>query len=62
MRNISKKISIKNEYVGNLGEKGELYCKTEIVIQDGNINEARFKPLGTANKKPLKNFQELWLI
>lgn len=59
MRNISKKISIKNEYVGNLGEKGELYCKTEIVIQDGNINEARFKPLGTANKKPLKNFSRI---
>lgn len=59
IENISKKISINDEYVGNLGEKGELYCKTEIVIQDGNINEARFKPLGTANKKPLKNFSRI---
>ena len=59
IENISKKISINDEYVGNLGERGELYCKTEIVIQDGNINEARFKPLGTANKKPLKNFSRI---
>lgn len=59
IENISKKISINDEYVGNLGEKGELYCKTEIVIQDGNINEARFKPLGTANKKPLKIFSRI---
>ena len=59
IENISKKISINDEYVGNLGEKGELYCKTEIVIQDGNINEARFKPLGTANKKRMKNFSRI---
>ncbi|MBU1216069.1 hypothetical protein KJ870_05505 [bacterium] len=59
MENILKKIIIDDEYVGNLGEKGELYCKTEMVIQNGNINEARFKPLGTVNKKPLKNFSRI---
>ncbi len=59
MENISKKINIGDEYVGNLGEKGELYCKTEIVIQDGNISEGRFNSLRKVNKKPLKNFSKV---
>jgi len=59
MENISKKITIGDEYVGNLGEKGELLCKTEIVIQNGNITEGRFKSLGSVNKKPLKKFSKV---
>jgi predicted ATPase len=57
--NITKKIIVDDEYVGNLGDKGDLYCKTEVTLQNGSINEARYKPLGSAKKKPLKNFSRL---
>ena len=59
MKSVAKKIAIADEYVGSLGGKGELYCKTEVAIQNGNINESRFKPLGSVNKKPLKNFSRV---
>ncbi len=59
MTTISKQIIKDDEYVGNLGEKGELYCKTEIIIQNGNANESRFKPLSSIKKTPLKKFSKL---
>jgi len=57
--NISKKIEIAEEYVGSLGDKGELYCKTEIKIQDGNIHEGRFKAVRPVKKGPQKSFSKI---
>ncbi|ACB85102.1 hypothetical protein [Natranaerobius thermophilus] len=53
---IQKRTEPQNVYVGNLGEKGELYCKTEIILQDGNISDANFNPLRNVNKTPQKEF------
>ena len=59
LKNIEKKIDILFEYVGSLDEKGDLYCKTEILIQDGNIRDGRFKPIGSVNKNPQKEFSKV---
>ena len=56
LKNIERKIEIPSEYVGSLGEKGELYCKTEIRFQDGTIHDSNFKPIYSVNKEPQKKF------
>ncbi len=57
--NINKVISFPEEYVGDLGDKGELFCKTEIIIQDGCISDGDAKPLSNVNKKPQKEFSRI---
>lgn len=49
---------IKNDklFVGNLGRKGDLYCTTEIKVQNGRINDGNFKTIKNTNKKPQKEF------
>ncbi len=54
--NISKTIEANIEFVGNLGEKGKLYCQTNLVIQNGNFTNVDFKPVKSATKNPQKNF------
>lgn len=54
--NIAKKISPTEEYVGSLDEKGDLYCKTEILVQDGSIHDGDFSSLRNKNKTPQKDF------
>lgn len=54
--NINRKIKIDDMYVGNLDEKGDLHCKTEIVFQDGSISDGNFSPLSNVNKKPQREF------
>ncbi len=56
LSNIAKRIEVNDEYIGDLGDKGQLYCRTEIVSQDGTITESRFSPLKKINKTPLKEF------
>lgn len=57
--NINKKIDPTNEYVGNLDDKGQLYCKTEIVIQSGKFSEGKFKTIKKSIKKNTqKNFSK----
>jgi len=56
--NINKEFELTEEYVGNLDDKGELYCKTEIVIQDGGISESRFKTIKSVKKTTQKNFSK----
>jgi predicted ATPase len=59
LKNIRKKIEIPSEYVGSLGEKGVLYCKTEIRFQDGSIHDSDFKPIVSVNKEPQKKFSKV---
>jgi predicted ATPase len=59
VKNISKPIIIGDEYVGNLDDKGQLYCKTDIRFQDGDIHDGDFKQLRKVNKKSQKKFSKL---
>jgi len=54
--NMQKEIKSQKLYVGDLGEKGKLYCNTDIVIQNGNVSDSKFKPLKNINKKPQNKF------
>jgi predicted ATPase len=52
--NIATSIPPTEEYVGNLGEKGELRCKTNICIQDGSFTDSNYQPIKKVSKKPQK--------
>lgn len=55
--NISKPIAEQVEYVGSLGiNKGELECKTKVVIQDGNITDSTLHSVKGINKGSPKRF------
>jgi hypothetical protein len=52
--NISKSIEPQIEYVGNLGEKGKLYCTTNLIFQDGKVTDSRYKHILSTTKIPQK--------
>lgn len=52
--NISKSIEPQIEYVGNLGEKGKLYCTTNLIFQDGKVTDSRYKHILSTTKFPQK--------
>jgi len=55
--NISKLIDRQVEYVGSLGvDKGDLECKTRVVIQDGNITDSTLHAVKGINKGAPKKF------
>jgi predicted ATPase len=54
--NISKTIPPIVEYVGNLGDKGKLYCQTNLVIQDGKFINSDYTPVKKVTKNPQRNF------
>lgn len=55
--NISSSIKPVTEYVGNLGEKGTLYCQTNLVIQDGKFINSEYTPVKKkVTKNPQRNF------
>lgn len=43
-------------YAGNLGEKGNLYCRTNLKIQNGQFVNGSFAPVKNINKTPQKEF------
>lgn len=49
---ISMQIDPKIIYVGDLGEKGDLYCQTNIKIQNGSLIDTNFQPIKRVNKNP----------
>lgn len=51
---ISQQIEANIQYVGDLGEKGDLYCQTNIKIQTGSIVDTNFQPVKNVNKNPQK--------
>lgn len=57
--NISQSIEPKIEFVGNLGEKGELFCQTNLVIQNGNFIDVDYKPVKNATKNPQRYFASI---
>jgi hypothetical protein len=54
--NMKKKIDRKSIYVGNLGDKGELYCVSEIIIQDGSVVDSGFNSVTKIGKKLQRSF------
>ncbi|MES9940321.1 MAG: hypothetical protein ABW104_16160 [Candidatus Thiodiazotropha sp. 6PLUC2] len=56
IHNIEQPIKVDPTYIGNLDDKGDLYCTTEILIQDGKISASRYKPLSKVKKNPQKDF------
>jgi predicted ATPase len=58
LTNISKTIEPIIEKVGNLGDKGNLYCKTTLLIQNGKISDAKYKHINRTTKIPQKSVAE----
>ncbi len=52
--NISKNIPSIIEEVGDLGDKGKLYCKTNLLIQNGKVADVNYKHLNSTTKNPQK--------
>lgn len=52
--NIDKKIEPIIEYVGDLGEKGNLECQTNIHIQNGSLTDVKLATISNVKKTPQK--------
>ena len=59
LNNINKKIEPIKEYVGSLGTKGELFCKTNLIIQNGNFTDGDYTPIKSVKKTPQKEFVKI---
>lgn len=55
LENISKKIAPVIEEVGNLGDKGKLYCQTNLLLQNGKISDVNYKHINSTTKIPQKS-------
>lgn len=53
---VNKSINPKEEYVGSLGEKGELKCRTKLIFQNGKLSNSNYTPVKKVNKTPQKKF------
>lgn len=53
--NILKSISPIIEEVGDLGEKGKLFCQTNLLIQNGAISDSDYKHIQSKTKIPQKS-------
>lgn len=58
LENISKTIEPIVEEVGDLGDKGKLYCKTILIIQNGKISDAKYKHINRTTKIPQKSVSD----
>ncbi|WP_312195074.1 MULTISPECIES: hypothetical protein [Epilithonimonas] len=56
LENIKIEITPIQEYAGSLGEKGELNCNTNLVIQNGVFTDSNFSPVKNVKKTPQKQF------
>lgn len=56
LNNLNKNIQSTEEYVGSLGDKGDLFCKTSIATQNGNFIDSKYNTVNPVNKSPQKKF------
>ena len=49
-------------YVGNLGEKGQLFCQTNLTIQNGSFVNTNYQPVKNVTKTPQKNAAAKFLL
>jgi energy-coupling factor transporter ATP-binding protein EcfA2 len=54
LANVSKSIDPRIEYVGDLGDKGKIFCKTNLILQNGRIVEAKYKHVQCSTKTAQK--------
>lgn len=54
--NLQTKINLPSEYVGSLGVKGDLYCRTEVILQDGSQIDGKLSSISKVTKNPQKEF------
>ncbi len=52
---ISESLETHTVYVGDLGEKGHMYCQTNLVIQNGSFVNSNYQPIKNVNKNPQKH-------
>lgn len=55
LKNISTSITPQVEEVGDLGEKGKLFCQTNLVVQNGKFTDSKYTPIQKVNKTPQKS-------
>ncbi|HEY1870569.1 MAG TPA: hypothetical protein VGG71_05885, partial [Chitinophagaceae bacterium] len=53
---INVELSPYKQYVGSLGEKGELYCRTQLKFQTGGITDGGYWTIQGIRKMPQKEF------
>lgn len=53
---VNQSIPPNEEYVGSLGIKGELKCKTNLIFQNGSLSDSKYTPVKKVNKRPQKQF------
>lgn len=56
LENIKREIEPIVEYAGSLGDKGELKCNTNLIIQNGSFTDSNFSPVKNVKKTPQKQF------
>jgi energy-coupling factor transporter ATP-binding protein EcfA2 len=54
LENITKTITPQVHYVGDLGDKGKLYCRTTIIIQNGKFTDSKYNSIQKVGKTPQK--------
>lgn len=59
IKHLNQNINPQIEFVGSLGNKGDLYCQTNIMLHDGKISDSRFSTVKNVNKTPQKEFVRL---
>ena len=52
IKNLQMEIKPVAEFVGDLGEKGNLFCNTILKVQNGEISDSSFKHLDSTTKNP----------
>lgn len=53
---IDTQINAKSEYIGSLGVKGDLFCKTNIIFQNGRVVNGEYSSVNSVKKKTQKEF------
>lgn len=52
IKNIDKTIAPKADFVWDFGEKGKLFCKTCLLVQNGTISDSAYRHLNSSTKNP----------
>ncbi|GGB64512.1 hypothetical protein GCM10007424_00510 [Flavobacterium suaedae] len=60
--NINHRITPMKELAGSLGVKGNLYCVTNLIVQNGSFTDGAYTTVKDVNKTPQKSFSKNLLI
>lgn len=54
--NLNIEVKPIKKYIGSLGLKGELFCQTNLKMQNGSLTNSNYNPIRRGHKSPLKDF------